>query len=213
MTNDNVVQLPAADESPAETLHWCRNGAHLIITRQDRCKPCLTQSNYRSIARNTGAKFCEEGHALVRKNVAEDGSCTECAAFAVLINDPASPVRPAPATWLDWAAVLQALNGTPLVRPLSTRELACVITTLQSRHPEWTWRETAEWMTASTYIEGVTDQYVKYVMQVWHQRNGYPDPRITLEQAVDAEADGQEWIRQAIEANRAAEAAELAEVG
>lgn len=196
MSNENVVQLPATDDTPEEQLRWCRSGVHLISTTADRCKPCAGQSKCRAIARRAGAPFCAEGHGLVRGNLAVDGSCAECARFLELVADPETPVRPAPSTWLDWAAVVQGLEGRPLTRPLTTREIACLCTTLQER--DWTRADIAAWLDATGVVPAAQERYVEYVLVgVWHRRYGYPDPRITVQQAVYAEADGDLWIAEA----------------
>lgn len=200
-------ETPGNQDAPNVELRWCRNVVHRIPATFDRCSPCLRQSKYRRIARDTRAPFCRAGHGLVRHNVGLGPGCVECDAFTALIADPATPIRPAPSTWLDWAAVLQAFDGRPLTRPLSQREIACLVATIQDGRPDWILREIAEWLDSSTYVKDVTVGYIQWLHGQWWQRQGFPDPRITLGRAVFAEADGEVWIAQARKAKSAAEAA------
>lgn len=201
MDDNNIPELPAP--APTPTLRWCANRTHLVDREKShgRCKPCNRQTPLLSKARSTGAKICENGHGLVQRNLAADGSCNECADVEAVIADPTSPIRPAPSTWLDWGAVAAALDGRALLRPLSLREVACLLTTLQDRCPERSFRAMIEWVADCTAVK-VSEPYATYILNQWWCRLGLPDPRITLEQAVYAECDGDAWIAEAAQARK-----------
>lgn len=115
------------------------------------CLRCGILAQNRSTAKRTGGTYCENGHGLVGSGVAPDGRCTECVPEAW----PAAlakwqPGRPED-TWLDWAAVDQALRGLELVRPLTNYELLCALETLR-RSRGWDRREACEWMRANTHL-------------------------------------------------------------
>lgn len=188
---------------------WCRNRTHILpdTRHHGRCGACVIQNNRRQEAKRSGRPFCDAGHGLVSANVAEDGSCAECARYEALA---VQHIPPVPETWLDWAAVSQALLGKPLVRPLSQRELVCLFATLKSRHVEWSRRDIAEWLADNTELPTLTAVYMQHLELIWWRKRDLPDPRITIEQAIFAEVDGDIWAanyRQARDAAAKAAAA------
>src|SRR5690606_15941914 len=101
-------------------------------TPQGMCSRCLRLRRSELRAQREGKPFCENGHGLAGRNVDRDGNCIEC-----------TPPPP-PDTWLDWAAVYQALSGRRVGRPLTRYEIVCAITTLMRRN-DWTRKEAANW--------------------------------------------------------------------
>lgn len=132
-----------------------------------RCNRCRQLGVYRSIAKRDGAPVCDNGHGLVHGGVAPDGSCTECVPGAV----------PPAATWLDWAAVHQALAGLPLVRHLTNYEMLCALTTLRRRNA-WDRTAASDWMRANTAIP-VPDDNLEYIELVWARRHQLPALTVT----------------------------------
>lgn len=189
------------------SLVWCRSGWHVIPEGAEtaRCDACNIQNNYRNIARKRkDGPFCSRGHGLVRGNIGPDGECAECDRYdglAVRVVPPADP------TWLDWAAVHSAINRRPLLRPLTHRELACLITTLRATRPDWTIKEVVDWIASDTEVPAISITFAEFLLVTWWRRKGYPDPRITVEQAMFAEADGAAWIAEAEKAAGAEKAA------
>jgi hypothetical protein len=120
----------------------------------------------------TGAPLCEKGHGLVYGGVAPDGSCTECTA---------APQPPA-STWLDWAAVHQALRGQPLVRTLTNYELLCALETLRRRNA-WDRKEACDWMRVNTHLaDALPDDNLQNMELVWAPRNSLP--MLTVNEAI-----------------------------
>lgn len=141
-----------------------------VLNAAGRCRRCRKLNVYRGLAERAGAPLCEKGHGLVYGGVAPDGSCIECTA---------APQPPA-STWLDWAAVYQALQGQPLVRHLTHNEMLCALTTLRRRNG-WERTEACDWMRDNTAIP-VPDDNLEWVETVWARRHGLP--ALTVNEAI-----------------------------
>lgn len=129
------------------------------------CPHCANQRSYRVRARKAGLPLCSNGHGRVPENSSIDGlQCLECHRLDLDYIEPLN-LRPA-ATWLDWAAVQQAFQGLPLVRPLTKRELLCLAQTLRVRYRIG--RETVhEWISESTHVTDVSLDYMEYLERRW----------------------------------------------
>jgi hypothetical protein len=141
-----------------------------VVNQAGRCRRCRQLGVYRGIAERSGAGLCENDHGLVYGGVSPSGECTECTAAP----------QPAAATWLDWAAVYQALQGRPLVRALTNNEMLCALTTLRRRNG-WERTEACDWMRVNTQIS-VPDDNLEWVELVWARRHGLP--ALTVNEAI-----------------------------
>jgi hypothetical protein len=153
-----------------ELVERCRADLHYRtldnVTPLGKCKRCRKLAQTRWYARSVGAPLCPNGHGLIGEGVAPDGSCVECAAPAG--EGPRLP--PPPDIWLDWAAVHRALQGGPLVRPLTKYETLCALTTVARRNLVHR-AEAAGWLRENTEIAIPADNG-EFLALVWARRRG-----------------------------------------
>lgn len=125
------------------------------VDKQNRCKRCKRLWHYRRWAIERGLPLCPEGHGLMLAGVSEDGRCTECEPWSL------AP----PATWLDWAAVHNALDGLRPARELTSYEITCAFATVMSRL-EIGSHDAAAWLRENTLIP-VPDDNGDYLLLRW----------------------------------------------
>lgn len=168
----------------------CGRG-HLLDDRvPGNCTRCRRLRNGRTEAIRHGRPLCESGeHALAGWNLGDDGSCIECSDIERLLRIPPSP------TWLDWAAVHQAIQGLELVRPLTRYEVVCAIHTLATRN-DWSRSEACDYLRRHTRIPEAdipADHGAQtFLMSRWTAKHGLP--LLTVQQAMLAEVMGAEDV-------------------
>ncbi|MEU7814054.1 hypothetical protein [Pseudonocardia sp. NPDC049154] len=163
-----------ATEAPS--YRRCRK-RHLVVDENampdGRCRRCKRRTDNRSKALQAGVPLCPQGHGLVPTGLTADGDCLEC-----------STLPPAPAEdWLDWAAVVQVINGRQPVRRLTRYELLCAIVTVARRN-DWTRAMAADWLRLNTVLE-IPEDDGQYLELEWAPRKGLPV--ITANEAITRE--------------------------
>lgn len=171
----------------------CNKNLHPAPEEGKRCLLCQRQDSFRRSAETRGYGLCGNNHGQTPGNVTTSGHCSECVRLGWVPGVSEDDIPPA-STWLDWALVHQAMNGKPLVRPLTKREVLCLLTTLRERNPEMENHVlAAEWMNDCTHLVGIYSHYLHYLHREWAANRGPRQFRrlvMTVDQAMHAELDG-----------------------